>query len=150
MNAENLNSIFLKADEGQSFVVFGSTMTYKAMADDTGRAYSLAVETTPPHGGIHLHTHSHEDEAMFILEGEYEIRCGDRVIPAAAESFVFLPRGVPNSYTNITDSPARFIHITSPGGFEKLVEKTSRIKINGPEDMATVAQVSADHGIQFL
>jgi len=47
----------------------GATMSYKATADDTGGAYSLAIETTPPHGGLPLHVHHREDEAMYILEG---------------------------------------------------------------------------------
>src|SRR5215510_9128307 len=36
----------------------------KVTADDTGGAYSLAIETTPAHGGLPLHVHHREDEAM--------------------------------------------------------------------------------------
>ena len=112
------------AGEGLHFNVLGAMMTYKATVEDTGAAYSLAVEVTPPHGGLPLHVHHREDEAMYILEGEYEIQCGDDVFQATAGTFVFLPRDVPNRYQNVGDAPGRFLYITSPGGFEKLFHKT--------------------------
>ena len=59
----------VQPNEGRHFNVMGAAMTYKATADDTGGAYSLAIETTPPHGGLPMHVHHREDEAMYILEG---------------------------------------------------------------------------------
>ena len=37
----------LQPNEGNHFTVIGAAMTYKVTADDTGGAYSLAIETTP-------------------------------------------------------------------------------------------------------
>jgi len=128
------NGKTLRADEGRRFNVLGSLMTYKATAHDTGGSYSLAVETTPPQGGLPLHVHHREDEAMYILEGEYEIQCGEQVFRAAAGAFVFLPRDIPNRYQNIGHVPGKFLYITSPGGCENLVEQTSLLAGNGPPD----------------
>jgi uncharacterized cupin superfamily protein len=36
-----------------------------------------------------LHTHHKEDEALYVLEGEYEIPCGDQTVRAKPGSFVF-------------------------------------------------------------
>jgi mannose-6-phosphate isomerase-like protein (cupin superfamily) len=128
----------------------GATMTYKATKEDTGGAYSLAEEVTPPGGGLPLHLHHHEDEAMYILEGEYAIQAGDRQIRATAGSFVFLPRGTPNGYRNVGSKPGRFLHVTSPGGFERLVEETSRLTAAGPPDMRKVAETAKKFGIDFV
>jgi len=136
--------------EGRHFNVMGAMMTYKATVEDTGGAYSLAVETTAPRGGLPLHVHHHEDEAMYILEGEYEIQCGDRVFRAAPGTFAFLPRGIPNRYQNLGDEPGRFIHITSPGGFEKLVEQTSLLGEGGPPDMQQVKENAKKYGVEFM
>src|SRR5215471_6826219 len=89
-------------------------------------AYSLAIETTPPHSGVLLHVHHREAEASYILEGEYEIQCGDRTIHAAKGAFVFLPRGVLNRFKNVTDTPGSYIYIASPGGFEKFMDQMSK------------------------
>jgi mannose-6-phosphate isomerase-like protein (cupin superfamily) len=148
MNAPRLK--VLQADEGRHFNVFGSAVTYKATAEDTGGGFSLAVETTPPRGGIPSHIHSREDEAMYILEGEYEIECGDQVFRATANTFVFLPRNVSNGYRNVGDAAGKFLHITSPAGFEDVVQETSLLMSGGPPDMEKVKGVARDHGIIFI
>jgi mannose-6-phosphate isomerase-like protein (cupin superfamily) len=140
----------LRADEGSHFSVFGSAMTYKATTEDTGGAFSLALETTPPQGGLPLHIHRREDEAMYILEGEYEIECGDQIFRAGAGTFVFLPRNVSNRYQNLGNTPAKFLHITSPGGFEQVVQETSLLMSGGHPDMQKVKDVARDHGIDFI
>ena len=136
---------FVRAGEGSAFEVLGATMLYKATAQDTGGGFSFAVETTPPGGGQPLHVHSHEDEAMYILEGEFEIQCGDELVHATAGSFVFLPRGVPNRYQNTGDTAGKFVYVTSPGGSEKLVAEAS--KAPDPEGAFEIAQ---KYGIKFL
>jgi mannose-6-phosphate isomerase-like protein (cupin superfamily) len=150
MNTDNRTPKVVAANEGRQFEVMGATMTYKATMEDTGGAYSLAVEVTPPGGGLPLHVHHREDEAMYILEGEYEIQTGDRSFRAAVGTFVFLPKGTPNGYQNVGGKPGRFLHLTSPGGFERLVEEMSRITAGGPPDMQKVAETAKKFGIDFV
>jgi len=140
----------LHADEGRRFEVFGSTILVKATAEDTRGAFCLALETTPPHGGLPLHVHHREDEAMYILEGEFEIQSGDQVLAAGAGTFVFLPRDVPNRYRNVGDTPGRFLQITSPAGFEELVRRTSLVMSGGPPDMNEVMRLGQEHGVEFI
>ena len=140
----------IRASEGLHFNVMGARITYKATVEDTGAAYSLAVEVTPPHGGLPFHVHHREDEAMYILEGEYEIQSGDHVFRATAGTFVFLPRGVPNRYHNVGEAPGRFLYITSPGGFEKLVEQTSLLTIGAPPDMHKIKETAHKYGVEFI
>src|SRR5260370_36285396 len=85
-------------NEGRHFNVMGASITYKATADETVGAYALAIETTPPHGGFPLNVHHREDEAMYILEGQYDIQCRDHVIRATPGVFFFLPREKQNRY----------------------------------------------------
>jgi mannose-6-phosphate isomerase-like protein (cupin superfamily) len=84
MEAESPKARVVQPGEGLQYNVMGAMMTYKATAHDTRGAYSLAIEVTPPHGGLPLHVHHQEDEAMYILEGEYEIQCGDQAFRATA------------------------------------------------------------------
>ena len=150
MNTQDRSHKVIRADAGRPFNVMGSMMSYKVTAEETGGAYSLAVEITPPHGGLPLHVHHREVEAMYILEGEYEIQCGDEVFRATADTFVFLPKDIPNRYQNLGDTPGKFIHITSPGGFEKLVERTSLICASGPPDMQQVKEAAEHYGVEFV
>jgi mannose-6-phosphate isomerase-like protein (cupin superfamily) len=150
MRTQETSATVLAANEGRQFTVVGSVMTYKATAEQTGGAYSLAVEITPPHGGLPLHVHHREDEAMYILDGEYEIQCGNQLFHVTAGTFVFLPKDIPNRYENLGDKPGKFLYITSPGGFEGLVEETSRLSSQGPPDMQKVVETAGKHGIEFL
>jgi mannose-6-phosphate isomerase-like protein (cupin superfamily) len=150
MQMQERSAKFLRAGEGVRIAVMGAQMTYKATAQDTGGAYSLALEVTPPHGGLPLHIHHRENEAMYILEGEYEIQCGDHVFRATAGAFIFLPRDIPNCYRNLGDTPGQFLYITSPGGSEQLVEETGRLTSGGPPDMQKIKAVAQKHGIEFI
>lgn len=140
----------LTAEEGRHYNVLGSAMIYKATSQDTGGAYSLAVETTPPHAGLPMHVHHREDEAMYILDGEYEIKCGADVFRATPGTFVFLPRDTPNGYMTCGETPGRFIYITSPGGFEALVAETSEVTMQGKPDMHAVHAIANRHGVDFV
>lgn len=150
MKTQDLSPKVLQGGEGLHFTVFGASMTYKVTAEDTGGAYSLAMETTPPHGGLPLHIHHREDEAMYILEGEYEIQCGDRVFRAIPGTFAFLPKNIPNRYQNLGDTPGKFLYITSPGGFEKLMEQMNSIMSSEPPDMQKVQEAGQRYGIEFI
>jgi hypothetical protein len=63
---------------------------------------------------------------------------------------VFLPRAVPNRYRNIRTTPGKFLHITSPGGFERLVEETSQLATSRPVDMQKVRDTARKHGMEFV
>lgn len=150
MEAESPKAKVVQPGEGLQYNVMGAMMTYKATAHDTRGAYSLAIEVTPPHGGLPLHVHHQEDEAMYILEGEYEIQCGNQAFRAIAGTFVFLPKDIANRYQNLGDEPGKFLYITFPGGFEKLVEQTSLLTSGSPPDMQKVMETARQHGIEFI
>src|SRR5262249_25671448 len=139
----------IRDGEGQQFTVMGAKSSYKATAEDTRGAYSLAMETTPPHSGLPLHVHHREDEAMYILEGEYEIQCGDQTIRATKGTFVFLPKGVPNRFENVTDALGSYIYITSPGGFERFMDQMSKAAAGDPFEMSKVSEIFQNHGIEM-
>jgi len=46
--------------------------------------------------------------------------------------------------------PGKFLYITSPGGFEKLVEKTSLLTSRGPPDMQKVMETARQDEIEFI
>ena len=64
----------LGPDEGTVLEVLGELITIKAAGQDTGGAYTVIQEASPPQGGPPLHLHHWEDEAFYVLEGEYEIQ----------------------------------------------------------------------------
>jgi quercetin dioxygenase-like cupin family protein len=78
------------------------------------------VESTMPAGapGPPLHSHAF-DEAFYVLDGELTFRLRDRQTVAKAGELVFAPRGVPHTLANLTNSPARYLLVHTPAGFER-------------------------------
>lgn len=118
------NRPVLNKGEGHKTVrVIGDTVMFKALASQTNGAYSLFETTTPPGAGTPPHYQRDEDEAFFVLEGEYTFLHGEEQKVVTAGSFVFVPRGTMHMFTNTGDLPARMLIITTPGGIhEKFFE----------------------------
>lgn len=61
-----------------------------------------------------LHTHAHEDETFYLLEGRMHFQIGDEEFEAGPGDAVFAVRMVPHLFRILT-SEARFITMMSPG-----------------------------------
>lgn len=114
----------LDLEDGERLLWMGEPTLLKATAAETNGAYSLA-EVYANEGEVPLHSHEHEDEAFYVLEGEITFEIGDRVVEAGPGSFVFGPRGVPHRYTVTSPGGARMLMLFSPAGFERFIRATS-------------------------
>jgi mannose-6-phosphate isomerase-like protein (cupin superfamily) len=64
---------------------------------------------TPP---LHVH-HAHE-EGFYILDGELEFLVGMQQIHADKGTYVTVPLGVPHTFMNMGNVPARFLNTFTP------------------------------------
>src|SRR5262249_42625208 len=67
----------LREEEGEDFWLFGSLLTIKTSAEDTGGLYCLTDVEAPPGVGSPWHVHRDEDEWFYVREGEFELYVGD-------------------------------------------------------------------------
>lgn len=91
---------------GEVLVVRGS---------QTNGAYALVAFTVEP-GTPTLppHAHADVDEALYVADGEIELRAERETYAAPAGTFALVPRGIPHSYTCKGDRAARVVAIVSP------------------------------------
>src|SRR5262245_19057700 len=102
---------------------------WKIRAAETQGTHSILESVVPPGIGPEPHRHSREDEGFYVMEGQYEFRVGDQVIPATAGAYLFAPRDIPHTYRNVGSTPSRHLTIISPAGLEKFFEeRTALIK----------------------
>jgi mannose-6-phosphate isomerase-like protein (cupin superfamily) len=81
--------IQLNPGQGRSLSVLGLPFTLKAADSDTGGAYFL-VEGTLVDDGPPPHIHKNEDEAFYVLEGEFNVQIGiKKSKQARGHSFLF-------------------------------------------------------------
>lgn len=65
--------------------------------------------------GPPLYEHLSLDETFYVLAGRVTFRVGEAAFVALPGAPVVAPRGVPHSYANHHEEPARLIAICSPG-----------------------------------
>ena len=150
--------IALARDGGQALWFFGSLALVKSDAQSTGGRVAVIEHVSPPGNGSPLHRHTREDEWFYVIEGELTFAVGDEVIPAPAGSFVFGPRGIQHTFLVTSSTPARFLLVTEPAGFEGFVralatpaqELAPPPPPDGPPDMEPVIAAAAEYGIEIL
>src|SRR3954452_2596445 len=90
--------------------------------ETTRDALSL-IELAVPAGwdGPPLHHHGF-DETFYVLDGEVTFQLGDELVTRGPGELVFAPRDVVHTLANLSDGPARYLLICTPGGFERRFE----------------------------
>ena len=110
---------------------------------------AIVQHVVPPHGlGAPLHTHSATTEVHICVAGRIGARVGgtDRVLDVGELSVA--PIGIPHTFWNPTDEPARILEVITPPGFEKYFDDLR--KGFGPDgfDFEVVGAAMAAHDIE--
>jgi quercetin dioxygenase-like cupin family protein len=96
----------------------------------------LIEETlSPDFDGPPLHVHPDFDELFFVLEGELMFQVRDGLKTVAAGGWLRAPRGVPHTFANHSDQPARALIAVTPAGFERYFRLVSA-QLTGTEPPA--------------
>ena len=107
----------------------------------------------PPHtAGPSLHVHTREDEAAYVVEGVHSCRVGEDRFDAAAGSLVWLPREVPHTFANLSDSPVRVLGVTVPAGLEGMFQEQGShfAQLTGPPDEEVIAAIGKKYGVTVV
>lgn len=118
----------LAADEGRTpapLNIVGEETIVKVAAADSGGQLAFFHLVAPPMSGPPRHVHSREDELFYVLEGELVFELDGVRHTVGAGGTVYLQRGVVHTYQNFTDSDARLLIATTPGGFSELFVEIS-------------------------
>lgn len=142
--------VVVKPDAGKVWNIFGLQIVGKIMSEETAGQYSVIMSHTPPKGGPPPHVHQHEDEAFYVLKGKYLFTCGKEKIEATEGTLVHLPRGIPHTFQNISDSTGVLLNTITPGGFEQFFAEIDKLPKDQPLDREKVTTIAAFYGLQFL
>ena len=103
----------------------GSTVSYMdclfsilAGSEETDGRFGLMEMVAPKGREPSRHLHYTDDEGFYVLEGKVTFYVGEEAYEAEPGTFVFLPHGVPYSYTFEIDV-VRMLAIMAPGGLEE-------------------------------
>lgn len=120
----------------------------KISGQDTKGELSIFEYTGKEKGGLPLHIHPHQDEIFYVLEGAYLFQVGDEKHRLQAGDIIFLPRGVPHAFAQLTDV-GKMLFFFQPSGkmedFFRALGKTQGIPT--PEEGA---KLFVDHDMKIV
>jgi len=139
------------AGKGRSFDVLGGDhIVFKATGAETGGAFATLETTVPAGGGPPPHLHRNEDEAFYVISGDFEFTIDGETHTAGPGDFLFAPRGAPHVFRNTGDQAGVLLITVQPAGFEHFVEAFAQIPTNAPPDPVAMANLGAQFGIEFV
>ncbi|HEU4989584.1 MAG TPA: cupin domain-containing protein [Gemmatimonadaceae bacterium] len=136
--------------EGETVHLYALGVRFMIEGSATEGRFSLVEHPMPPRSlGSPVHTHRHEDEFSYVLEGRVGVQIGDAVLVAGPGELVFKPRGIPHAFWNAGDEPARLLEIISRAGFENYFREMAPLLAAPARDDAAVAAVAARYGLDI-
>lgn len=122
--------------------------TFKAVGATTHGAYTLTEVIARPEFVPPPHIHHREDEAFYILEGQFEFWYDDRTFAAGVGSFVHLPKDRVHQHGATRGAPARALVIHTPAGLERFIAEaglpaTDRSRVPSPPPMPELERIVA-------
>jgi uncharacterized cupin superfamily protein len=96
-----------------------------------------------------------EDELSYVLEGRIGARIGDEIVEGGAGTYIYKPCGVPHTFWNPTDQPARLLEIICKAGFENYFVEIADLfvaggKPGGAEHHAIAARYHETHFMDWV
>ena len=115
-----MDPIILKGEAGEVIGAGGPTRAVvKASSDATKGGFTMTDSTIAPgFPGPPPHWHREVTDSFYVLEGTLTVRLGDDLVEAEPGTYVCVPPGNVHTFSNRTDSPVRFLNISSPAGWE--------------------------------
>ena len=98
------------------------------------------AEAGPPR-----HVHDHEDEAVFVLEGEIDLLVDGTITRLGPGGFAFAPRGIPHTWAVVSEQPVRHLAVVTPAASRTSCAPSAG-RPAGRADPAAGAGHAARHG----
>ena len=109
------DAVVIPPGGGEQLTARGSSLLFKAVAGNTGGAFSLHERRVPP-GGRRPPAHVHPDrvEAFWVLDGEAEFELDGSVTHVGAGAFVLVPGGVAHTFGATATTEAHVLGLHAP------------------------------------
>ncbi|MGH3145272.1 MAG: cupin domain-containing protein [Rubrobacter sp.] len=145
-----------RLEAGTGFWSMGMLGCWLAEGKDTDGSFALAEGLVPRGAEPPPHTHTREDEAFYILEGEMSVRVGGKTIEAKSGDLVYLPRGIEHTFEPKTPT-VRALFLITPAGLEEAFKHLSETARGltlppppeEPPDVERMVTIFGAHGVEF-
>lgn len=77
------------------------------------------------------HYHARHADSVYLLEGDLQFRIDGRTVIGRAGSLIVAPRGAVHAFPVAISSPARFLNMHTPGGFDRYLRELAALRSRG-------------------
>jgi quercetin dioxygenase-like cupin family protein len=98
----------------------GSSIELKVESSQSGGDYGVVLWTVRAGEEPPLHTHSREDELVYVVQGQLVARVGDTRVEVGPGAYAALPRGAPHTIEVVGDQATLLVSFV-PGGLERFL-----------------------------
>jgi quercetin dioxygenase-like cupin family protein len=149
-DASTTPSYVVSPGEGNRMSALGLAAIEKIRSADNG-GVCYAFEVISPAGfGIPPHVHTHEDEILYVIEGELEVFLGDQILRAGPGSVLNFTRGTAHGFQGLGTPISRVLHVVTPGtSLEQFLHELVSLP-PGPPDMPRVAALFGKYGMEII
>jgi quercetin dioxygenase-like cupin family protein len=113
-------AVISRADDLRWSAFAGERVAIRVSGAETGGHYAIIEAVLGSMTGPPLHQHANEDEVIEVLEGRLRFVVGEKSFDAAAGAIVVIPKGVPHTWRNLTDTPVHARAFLTPAGLERM------------------------------
>ena len=145
-----MNWYTLSATETRKVVdSLGGPMRVLVGAEDSARTVSVLEQRLDGPGGPPLHIHDDADEMLMVIDGgPLTVVVGTERRLVEKGGMVFIPRGTPHAFNNLSGRPLVMLGIATPGGIEKQLHEQAAYfnNLKGPPEQAKIVEIWGDKG----
>jgi quercetin dioxygenase-like cupin family protein len=142
----SVEGIVLHHGEATGGVTLHNTRIDYLLTAEQSKQCSLFELTIAPGFNTGAHYHTKIEEIFYVLEGEVDLRCGERTLRGGPGTFVFVPPGAAHAFGNSGSASARMLLITAPPGHEKYFDELrDLIAKGGKPDPDALAKLRAKY-----
>jgi mannose-6-phosphate isomerase-like protein (cupin superfamily) len=144
------HAVLLEPGDGRSASLRGTEVKFKVESDQAEGASCIEFLAAPGFDtGVHVHKRL--EETFYVLEGDFEFRAGDQSFHASPGACIFVPPGVPHSFGNRTETPAKLLLIMSPPTHDRYFDELAKIlAADGPPDSDAIAALRERYDTEQL
>ena len=111
----------LQPEEGEVLLLPGPPGGQVIIKVDPAKTGSsqMVMGTQYVEGEIPLHQHEHEEELLFVHQGQGIGMLGDQRVPLQAGSMIYIPPGTWHGFQNTADGASQIMWVVTPGSGEQ-------------------------------
>jgi quercetin dioxygenase-like cupin family protein len=128
-----------------------------ATSESTGGAFAMVHHTSAPGLATPYHLHHHEDEAFYVLDGEFTFIADAKKTVVGPGGYIFLPRGIPHGIRCSGSAPSTMLILAMPGtGYLGMMTEMAEpakervLPTPAPPDIERLTRLCAKYQIDLL